>query len=71
MLMYVRWWDTTGYFPGLEPRKRISTQQTNDHDGSQHNENSFPMSLWIDLGNTTTPQDADFESLFNAQLQGL
>lgn len=68
MLTYFRWWNTTGYFPGLEPPRRRSLQP--QHDVSQHNSSNLPISLWIDLENTTTPQDADFDSLFNAQLRG-
>lgn len=53
------WWDTTGYFPGV-PGKY----------GPSSAEDDFPISLWIDLGNTTSPSEFDFASLFSADAEG-
>ncbi|KAH0172234.1 hypothetical protein KCU67_g1814, partial [Aureobasidium melanogenum] len=69
------WWDTTGYFPGLAvPKSYLPDQPPDDHASvtdvsADDDDDDSPVSLWIDLGNTTTPQDADFDSLFNAELQ--
>lgn len=54
------WWDTTGYFPGVPNKKNPTTADNDD----------FPISLWIDLGNTTTPEKADFAKLFAADAKG-
>ncbi|OKO93925.1 hypothetical protein PENSUB_12204 [Penicillium subrubescens] len=53
------WWDTTGYFPG-EPGKP----------GPSSAEDDFPISLWVDLGSTTSPSKADFAKLFSADEEG-
>lgn len=47
--------------PPDDPVSVTNVSVEDDHD--------FPISVWIDLGNTTTPQDADFDGLFNAELQ--
>ncbi|KAJ5577638.1 uncharacterized protein N7459_006602 [Penicillium hispanicum] len=53
------WWDTTGYFPGV-PGKA----------GPSSTDDDFPIALWIDLGNTTSPSKADFASLFSVDSEG-
>ncbi|KAH0350013.1 hypothetical protein KCU81_g2830, partial [Aureobasidium melanogenum] len=67
------WWDTTGYFPGLpKPKKGIDQPADDPVSGTEvsaDDDDDFPISLWVDLGNVTTPQDANFDSLFAAELQ--
>lgn len=73
MLKDRRWWDTTGYFPGLpKPKKGIDQPADDPVSGTEvsaDDDDDFPISLWVDLGNVTTPQDANFDSLFAAELQ--
>lgn len=59
----LRWWDTTGYFPGIPGKRNPSTAQ-DDFD-----EANFTVSLYIDLDNSTNPSTADFTSLFIDNLQ--
>jgi hypothetical protein len=53
------WWDTTGYFPGVPGKP-----------GPSSAEDDFPISLWVDLGSTTSPSKADFAKLFSADEEG-
>lgn len=50
-----RWWDTTGYFPGI-PDKTKSTMAAD-------NPEVLPIFLNVDL-NDKSPKDADFATLF-------
>ena len=56
------WWDTTGYFPGVPGRNNPSTM------AGDFDDNDFPVSLYVDLDNSTNPSTADFNSLFSADL---
>lgn len=38
--------------------------------GPSSAEDDFPLSLWIELGNTTDPSKADFAKLFSADAEG-
>jgi len=59
----LRWWDTTGYFPGVPGKQNPSTAQDDFDDAN------FPVSLHIDLENGMSPSAADFTSLFSDGLQ--
>ena len=56
------WWDTTGYFPGIPGRNNPATM------AGDFDDNNFPVSLYIDLGNGTNPSTADFNTLYSADL---
>ncbi|KAL9123607.1 MAG: hypothetical protein Q9217_006976, partial [Psora testacea] len=56
------WWDTTGYFPGVPGKTNPSSAQDDSGD------NNFPVSLYIDLDNSTNPSTADLASLFDTGL---
>lgn len=62
--MFSRWWDTTGYFPGVPGKANPSTAQDDFDDAN------FPVSLYIDLDDEgTDPSTADFTTLFTDDLQ--
>jgi hypothetical protein len=58
----LRWWDTTGYFPGVPGKKNPSTAQDDFDD------DDFPVSLYVDLDNSTNPSTTDITSLFTTDL---
>ena len=62
MLFSFRWWDTTGYFPGVPGKANPSTA------ADDFNDANFPVSLHIDLDNSTNPTTIDFTGPFNAEL---
>ncbi|KAN0087078.1 hypothetical protein V8E54_000766 [Elaphomyces granulatus] len=51
--------DTTGYFPGVPGKNNPSTAQDDFDD------DDFPVSLYVDLVNSTNPSTTDITSLFN------
>ncbi len=59
----MRWWDTTGYFPGVPGKQNPSTAQDDFDDAN------FPVFRHIDLDNGMKPSAADFTSLFSDGLQ--
>ena len=62
MLFSFRWWDTTGYFPGVPGKANPSTAQDDFDDAN------FPVSLHIDLDNSTNPTTVDFTGLLKEEL---
>ena len=65
MLFSLRWWDTTGYFPGVPGKANPSTAHDDFDDAN------FPVSLHIRLDKSSNPTTVDFTGLFNQELTAL
>ena len=58
------WWAVTGYFPGVQPKKKdVETPEEAAFDQS-------PLALYLDLGNVTDTSTVDFNALYDFELQG-
>ena len=58
-----RWWDTTGYFPGVPGKTNPSSTQSSSNDDPND-----LISLYIELDDGQYPNTTDLSSLFEADL---